>query len=133
MASGNMRGKISAGLRRFMTGRYGSDKLNMWILGTGVFCCVVALFLVRFPVVYLVLNSLSYLLMFWAIFRTLSRNTYKRYQENRRFLMLRDRIKDRQHKHFSCPKCRQPVRVPRGKGKIAITCPKCGEKFVRKS
>ena len=49
------------------------------------------------------------------------------------FLMLLDRIKDRQHKYFDCPKCRQPVRVPRGKGKIAITCPKCKEKFIRKT
>ena len=111
-----------------MTGRYGSDKLNMWILGLAVICCVIALFATGLPLVYLVLNTLSYVLMFWAIFRTLSRNTYKRYRENRRFLMLLERVKDRQHKHFNCPKCRQPVRVPRGKGKIAITCPKCAEK-----
>jgi len=44
-----------------------------------------------------------------------------------------DRIKDREHRYFDCPKCRQMVRVPRGKGKISITCPKCREKFVRKS
>ena len=125
--------KVSAGLRSFMSGRYGSDKLNMCILGIAVICCVIALFVTGMPVVYLVLNILSYVLMFWAIFRTLSRNTYKRYRENRKFLMLLERIKDREHKYFDCPKCRQPVRVPRGKGKIAITCPKCAEKFIRKS
>ena len=128
-----LRGKLSQGLRHFMTGRYGSDKLNMWILGFAVICCVIALFVTGLPLVYLALNILSYGLMFWAIFRTLSRNTYRRYRENRRFLMLLDRVKDRQHKYFDCPKCRQPVRVPRGKGKIAITCPKCAEKFIRKS
>ena len=126
-------GKISAGLRRFMAGRYGSDKLNMWILGFAVICSVIGLFVTGSAAVYLVLNSLSYILMILAIFRTLSRNTYKRYQENRRFLMMLDRVKDRQHKYFDCPRCRQPVRVPRGKGKIAITCPKCAEKFIRKS
>ena len=126
-------GRFAQALQRFMAGRYGSDKLNMWILGFGVICCISGLFLTWLPVVYLVLSILSYVLMFLAIFRALSRNTYKRYRENRRFLMVLDRIKDRQHKYFDCPRCRQPVRVPRGKGKIAITCPKCAEKFIRKS
>ena len=125
--------KFVQALQRFMAGRYGSDKLNMWLLGIGVICCITSLFLNGLPISYLVLSILSYVLMFIAIFRMLSRNTYKRYRENRRFLMLLDRIKDRKHKYFDCPRCRQPVRVPRGKGKIAITCPKCAEKFIRKS
>ena len=129
----NRRGRFFGALSRFMAGRYGSDKLNMWILGLGVICAVSSLFLTRVPVARLVLSTLSYVLMFVAIFRSLSRNTYKRYRENRRFLMLLDRIKDRQHKYYNCPRCRQPVRVPRGKGKIAITCPKCRERFVRKT
>lgn len=124
--------KLSAGLRHFMTGRYGTDKLNMFILGVGVIMCLLSI-LIRVPSVNLLLTTLSYALMIWAIFRTLSRNTYKRYQENRKFLMLRDRIKDREHRYFTCPKCRQPVRVPRGKGKIAITCPKCQERFIKKT
>lgn len=125
-------GKISAGIRSFMIGRYGTDKLNMYILGAGVIVCLLSLFL-QFSYVPLMLTALSYVLMFWAIFRSFSRNTYKRYQENRKFLLFLDRIKDRKHKYFSCPKCRQPVRVPRGKGKIAISCPKCKEKFIRKT
>ena len=124
--------KISAWIRRFMIGRYGTDKLNMVILGIGVAVCVICLF-VRMPLVNLLLTVLSYGLMIWAIFRSMSRNTHKRYQENRRFLMLIDRIKDRKHKYYDCPRCRQPVRVPRGKGKISITCPKCREKFIRKT
>ena len=76
---------------------------------------------------------LSYALMFWAIYRALSRNTYKRYQENRKFLLIFDRLKDRNNRYFNCPKCHQTVRVPRGKGKISITCPKCREKFIRKT
>ncbi len=124
--------RIKQALVRFMTGRYGTDKLNMWILGAGVVLCLISVF-IRFPLVNWILTVCSYILMIWALFRTFSRNTYKRYQENRRFLMCLDRIKDRQHRYFDCPKCRQPVRVPRGKGKIMITCPKCREKFQRKS
>ena len=124
--------RIKQALRRFMTGRYGTDKLNMWILGGGLILCLISLF-VNLLVVNLLLTAGSYALMGLAIFRTFSRNTYKRYQENRRFLLWLDRVKDRKHRHFSCPKCRQPVRVPRGKGKIIITCPKCKEKFPGKS
>ena len=124
--------KFTEATRRFMAGRYGTDKLNMYILGAGVILCLLTMF-IPVALVDLVLTAVSYGLMIWAISRTFSRNTYKRYQENRKFLLLLDRVKDRQHRHFNCPKCRQPVRVPRGKGKIAIKCPKCGEKFIRKT
>lgn len=124
--------KISAGLRRFMEGRYGTDRLNTAILIVGVVAALIRPFFSQ-PAVNLTLWLVSYVMMFWAIFRMLSRNVYKRYQENRKFLQLIDRIKDRQHRYYDCPKCRQTVRVPRGKGKIAITCPKCKEKFVRKT
>lgn len=124
--------KFKQWLRRFMAGRYGTDKLNMYILGAGVVFCLIAMF-VPVAAVKLLLTLISYILMFWAIFRSFSRNTYRRYQENRKFLMMLDRIRDRKHKYFNCPKCHQVVRVPRGKGRIAITCPKCGEKFVKKS
>ena len=124
--------RIKQALARFMMGRYGTDKLNMWILGMGLVLCLISVFL-PFPLVSSILTTCSYVLMIWAIFRTFSRNTYKRYRENRRFLMFLDRIKDRQHRYFDCPKCRQPVRVPRGKGKIMITCPKCKEKFQKKT
>ena len=124
--------KFKSWLRQFMAGRYGTDKLNTCILVLGVIVSIVAAIL-RNPLLTLILATISYVLMFWAIFRTFSRNTYKRYRENRKFLMLLDRIKDRDHRYFTCPRCRQPVRVPRGKGKIAITCPKCKEKFIKKA
>ena len=124
--------RLKAGFRHFMLGRYGADKLNMAILTGGVICCVAVMF-IRLPAVDLALTGVSYMLMGWAIFRMLSRNTYKRYQENRRYLRLLERLKDREHRYYDCPRCRQVVRVPKGKGKISITCPKCKEKFVRKS
>ena len=99
------------------------------IIGMAVLCRVKKIKLTT--VLDLILTVLSYGLMFWAIFRMLSRNTYKRYQENRKFCLFFDRLKDREHRYYDCPKCRQVVRVPRGKGKIAITCPRCREKFVK--
>ena len=124
--------RLKQWLQQFMAGRYGTDKLNMYLLGLGLILCLLSMFI---PVALadLLLTTGSYALMFYALFRCFSRNTYKRYQENRRFLLLLDRLKDREHRYFDCPRCRQPVRVPRGKGKIVITCPKCREKFTKKS
>ena len=124
--------RLGERFRHFMLGRYGTDKLNMAILGAGVVMSILVL-CIRLPVLHLALTVLSYGLMIWAIFRTLSRNTYRRYQENRKYLRFLERIKDREHRYYDCPRCRQPVRVPRGKGKIAITCPKCREKFIKKT
>ena len=122
--------RIGQWFRQFMAGRYGTDKLNITILWTAVIIMVISIFI---PKAQLWLSLVYYGLMIWALFRTFSRNTYKRYQENRKYLQLLDRIKDRHHRYFSCPKCRQQVRVPRGKGKISITCPKCREKFIKKT
>ena len=124
--------QLTAKLQRFMAGRYGTDRLNMAILGVGLAACLISAFF-RNALINLILTALSYGLMIWAVTRCLSRNVYKRYQENRKFLQFFDRLKDRQHRYYDCPKCRQVVRVPRGKGKIAITCPKCREKFIRKT
>ena len=65
--------KASYNLRRFMEGRYGTDRLNTAILTAGVVVCILSS-LFSVPLVKLVLTLISYALMFWAIGRTLSRN-----------------------------------------------------------
>lgn len=127
-----MGARLRMGFARFMEGRYGTDKLNTTILFAGVIVCIIEIF-IPFAAAKMVLTMLSYGLMILAIFRAFSRQTYKRYQENRKYLMLLERLKDKEHRYFDCPRCRQPVRVPKGKGKIAITCPKCREKFIKKT
>ena len=124
--------KFRAFFHRFMEGRYGLDRLNHTLLWSSVIIALVNLF-IPFAPVQLVLTAVSYVLLGWLLFRYLSRNTYKRYRENRRFLILVEQWKDKDHRYYSCPRCKQPVRVPRGKGKIAITCPKCKEKFTKKT
>lgn len=128
----NIGAKMSVAIRHFMQGRYGTDKLNTAILVTGLAACVLQMLLPGTGLK-LLLMILSYICMGWAVFRSLSRNTYKRYQENRKYLRFVERIKDKDHRYFDCPRCRQSVRVPRGKGKISITCPKCKEKFIKKT
>lgn len=63
-------GRIGASFRNFMSGRYGTDKLNMVILGSGVLVSLIASF-IRLPVVMLLLTMLSYALLIWALFRSL--------------------------------------------------------------
>ena len=133
--------KIGSAFRRFMRGRYGSDELNMALLVGAVLLSIVnallGLFLrenfVYASVVSPVLYTLMLLLLVFNIFRCFSRNIYKRRQENRHFVNFLTRLRDREHRYFRCPSCKQRVRVPRGKGKLNIRCPKCGCKFIRKS
>ena len=128
-------------MRRFMTGRYGSDQLNMAILVTAVLVSLVNSILtvaLRTSTVYgsiiaPLLSLLVYELLGYSFFRMFSRNIYVRQRENRRFTQLWMRLKDRDNRYYRCPNCKQTVRVPRGRGKICIRCPKCGEKFTKKT
>ena len=126
----NVSYKLRIALQRFMAGRYGTDKLNMAILCTGLAFSLLASFLPG-AAIKLLFTVISYGFMIVAIFRTLSRNIYKRYEENRKFLVFFQQLKDKEHRYYTCPRCHQQVRVPRGKGKISITCPKCREKFIK--
>lgn len=129
---GRLRYGLSSGLRRLFAGRYGHDKLNLVLLTVGLVMSLLGVF-VKPVALNLILTGGSMILLIISLIRCFSRDTYRRYQENRRFLLLLDRWKDRSHRYYSCPKCRQTVRVPRGKGKIAITCPKCAERFIKKT
>ena len=76
--------------------------------------------------------------MVYAYFRILSKKVYKRTQENKKYLgainMTKTRWKQRKtHKFYRCPKCKTWLRVPKGRGKITITCVKCSTKFDKRT
>ena len=126
-------GRFLGAMRHFLTGRYCQhDKLNIAILFSS-FALIIASTLVGNPALDLVLHLGAYGLLILSMVRFFSHKTYKRYEENRRFLLWTERLGDKRNRYFNCPKCRQTVRVPKNKGKIAITCPKCGEKFIKKT
>ena len=129
--------RFSDSMRRLMFGRCGLDELNMFLLLTSVVLCLIGLLLSRISPLLALIGSivtlLSYGLLFWYLFRSFSRNLEKRARENLRFLTMKSRLTDRQNRYYRCPNCKQTVRVPRGRGKICIKCPKCSEKFIRKS
>lgn len=127
-------------LRRVMMGRYGVDQLTIVVLVLSFTLTLVAQ-IIRSPV----LTIFSFLLLAYCYFRIFSKNLQKRYQENQRFLSLwspigswfklqRRKFKDRKtHCYFRCPRCSNHLRVPKGKGKIEITCPVCKNQFVKKT
>ncbi|MCH1940653.1 hypothetical protein [Holdemania massiliensis] len=132
--------KIKNSLYRFMAGRYGTDSLNNFLLFAAIAVMLINMLTLRSPFV----NLLADALIFLSLFRTLSRNTWKRQKENlkymeltrpvrSRFSLIKKNASDKEHKYFSCPHCHQTVRVPRGHGKIEITCPRCKSTFERKS
>lgn len=133
--------RIGDSFRRFMYGRYGSDELNLALLVLAVTLSilntVLSIFLRNFSayiyVIYPILHLLVFVLLGLNLCRTFSRSIYKRRQENKRFLSFKMRLTDRNNRYFRCPKCRQTVRVPRKRGKISIRCPKCGERFIKKT
>lgn len=131
--------RLGNSFRRMMDGRYGSDQLNMALLVTAIVLALLNSILSAFiggaamSIVSLVLTILTYSLLGYELFRCFSRNIYKRRQENRRFMTLWNRLRDRSHRYFRCPQCRQLVRVPKNRGKLNIRCPKCGERFIRKT
>ncbi len=121
--------RIGDWFRNFMLGRYGSDKLNGALLLTGVVLMVLGSIFKGLAF----LTLLAYIPLVWCIFRMYSRNLEARRRENAAFLNFFAHLKDREHRYFRCPRCKQTVRVPRGRGKINIRCPKCNERFIRKS
>ncbi|MGO1468468.1 MAG: hypothetical protein ACTHW2_00445 [Tissierella sp.] len=125
-------------LRKFMYGRYGVDQLSMTLIVISLLLSLFAPLLKLPPIIFLIILVIAYV-------RVFSKNTRKRYMENQKFLeifkpvtsrfnKLKKRIKGRKKfKYFRCKRCKQEIKVPKGKGKIRVTCPNCGEKIIKKT
>lgn len=138
-------------LARFMVGRNGADALSKFFLYVALVLVVITMFSH---------NAILYLLgiaaLVYSYFRMMSRNVSKRYYENQQYLRMTDKIRDKFrgasakvkyqkskvvyereqkkiYKIYYCPSCKQKTRVPKGKGKIMITCPKCKMEFIKRT
>jgi DNA-directed RNA polymerase subunit RPC12/RpoP len=123
-----------------MIGRNGPDQL-----GVALIIASLAVSLLTGIVGFALFRYASYILLVIALWRMMSRNLIRRRAENDRFIRLwwpvRAKIKrffsgfgDRKtHRFFKCPNCKSVLRLPKGKGKLQITCPKCGERFIKKT
>ena len=136
--------RVSSAIARFMYGRNGSDQLNLALLTVYVLVLLVQALLGRIAAARMVLEVISLVLAVLILFRAFSKNLSKRRAENAKFLNwwypvknqisgARQRSQDKEHKYFTCKNCKTICRVPAGKGKLEITCPKCGGKIIGKS
>ena len=122
--------------RRFMDGRNGFDSLSLALLLGAVilnFLNNISYVLIRFTPLYGIGSLLVYAMLFYGLYRAFSRNISARRAELRKWQSFLTRLRDRENRYFRCPSCKQKVRVPRHRGKLSIRCPKCGEKFTRKT
>ena len=138
--------KLSSAMARFMYGRNGTDQLNWAILVMYLVLWVIRILVSALDVTVaaMIIDVIMFLLAVVLLWRTFSKNLAKRRAENQRFInwwwpiknrfaAAKARKADKAHKYFTCKNCKTICRVPAGKGKIVITCPKCGQKIEGRS
>lgn len=123
-----------------MIGRYGQDELGKFILSLALILLIINLFVKTAA-----LSSAALVLIIYSYYRIFSRDVRARYAENKKFLTSLDPLRRKffssknkydnrkVYKYIKCPKCKFEMKVPKNKGKIRVTCKKCGEKFIVKS
>lgn len=129
--------------RRIFAGRYGTDQLSIFLTLLG-FVLSILLQIIGWIVGFPYITLLAWIPIGIAIYRVFSKKIEVRSMENYKFMMklspiykkwltLCNRRKDKTHRYYKCPKCKATLRVPKGRGKICITCPKCHIEFVKKT
>ncbi len=135
---GNLREKF----RQWSAGRYGSDELSKFLLIVTIACLIISFF----RGLWAPLGFFSYVAIFAIVFsllRTFSRNKAARYKEREIYIRAREKTKSffrlqkrkynerNTHVFYKCPHCKTTIRVPKGRGRIQITCPKCKTSFIK--
>ena len=129
--------KIKWYIQRFMIGRNGRDELLIAVLYSSFILYGIASMIEKLiPVTFF--KMLGWMGIVYGLYRFCSKDVHRRREENRKFLQelefLKLRISVRKtHKIYRCKGCGRKIRVPRGKGKIEISCPLCGNKFIRRT
>ena len=137
---GSMKNNWKNKMMQFMQGRYGADQMGQMLSAVSMVFLIISLFS-RNQVWFL----LAVIGIVYNYFRMFSKNISKRYAENQKYLTMtagirrklaswKSQLAQRKIYHiYRCPGCKQKIRVPRGRGKIEIRCPKCNTRFVKKS
>ena len=132
--------KLIYSINEFMYGRYKGDELNRFLTVIYLILWVLSFF----P--YLgILQLLNTLIFVFIIYRALSKNIYARQKELNKYLNIKNKLKSqialnkqkhlnrKTHLYFKCKNCKANLRVPKGKGKLEITCPKCKHTMIKYS
>ena len=126
--------------QNFMSGRYGVDYFSKALLYATLALCLISLFTRN-----RMLNLLLTAGLVFIYYRMFSKNYSRRYQENLWYLRQKDKVmhffrrqnslaqQRKTHRIYTCPQCRQKIRIPKGHGKVQITCPQCKTAFIKRS
>ena len=139
IATGGVAAMLRNKFAQFMIGRCGPDQFSITTMWAAL-----AFWFLSAITGWVVFSLLYFVCIVYTLFRILSRNIPKRREENARFQAAvrpiqrklstaRGRMADKEHRYFRCPNCKQQMRVPRGKGRIQVTCRSCGITFEEKS
>ena len=132
----NRRSSIRERIAGFMAGRYGTDRLYHFLLAICSILIIINIFANSF-----ILSILESALIVYTFYRVMSRNIYKRQQENEKFIKIIDKpkkfinlqkckVRDREtHVYRKCPSCKNNLRLPKQKGKHTVVCPCCKNRF----
>lgn len=133
-------------MRYAMQKRCGSDELNNFIMLVAFIYVIVALFTHKWGFV-----AAGFVFVLISYLRVFSTNLEKRKRENDFYLrymgsfidfcryvkfvikMKIRSIKDKEYAYFVCSSCHQVIRVPKGKNKVSIRCPKCNTTFIKRT
>ena len=129
-------------IQHFMRGRYGIDEFGSFLLFSGMLLSLLSLIGLK---IFMWLWIPSFILIIWSYVRCFSKKIDKRRRELVRYQKIKNRIRDKfaywrrrfrerkTHKYYRCRLCKTVLRVPKGKGKIEITCPKCKGRMTKKT
>ena len=132
--------RLGTKMQTFMYGRYGYDELSHALSTLALTCLIVGLFV--YPGFFCTLSLVCYLII---LLRTYSKNITKRRQERETYLRVTNPARNwsslqkrkfserKTHRYYRCSQCKTSLRVPKGKGKIKIRCPKCGAEIIKKT
>ncbi len=134
-----MLNKLMYKFMNFMRGRYGNDALNQALIFA---CC--GLFILNIFTRNKYVALVAYVLWLTSLYRMFSKKIYKRQQENaayeklvepitKQVTVMKKQKADPMNKYYRCPTCSQIVRVPKGRGRIEIRCPKCQSRFEKRT
>ena len=124
--------RIGNALSRFMYGRNGVDRLTLTMVWTALVLDIINIFLrEKVPLAYSIIGTVAGIITLLALFRMFMEKVW--WPISRRMAGKRQQRMDKEHCYFTCPGCGAVCRVPKGKGRIVITCPRCGNEIHGKS
>ena len=127
-------------LQCFMQGRYGMDEFSIFLTVLGMVLAILSML----PFLD-ILSIFAFASLIWSYARCFSKNFAARSRERAKYLTVKNKISSKwsftkrrfrerkTHRYFKCPMCKTVLRVPRGRGKIKINCPKCKNNIIRKT